>query len=252
MPDVAESLTECLAGMEIDVIVISGDLTQRARTREFEAARIYLSKLSDLPIVVVPGNHDIPLYNVWKRFARPQAGYQEFMGDFPDSFQGSNAMIVGLNSVDPYRSVVNGRVSTEVLDACARRFGQVSRTTGSRFWRVVALHHHLLPPPGWERRKPMPKARRLLERLHEMEVDLVLSGHLHRAYVGNTLDVHPRERQSEGIVVVQCGTSTSRRGRGYEREKNSFNVVSLSDVLHVEHWMYFSGGARSPRFSFGV
>ncbi len=104
------------------------------------------------------------------------------------------------------------------------------------------MHHHLIPPPSFNPNVPIRDARRTLEALTEARVDMVLAGHLHRAYIGNTLDVYAGENRSHGIIVVQCGTSTSRRGRGMEREKNTFNYIQIeSDSISVQHNIYFSG-----------
>jgi hypothetical protein len=69
---------------------------------------------------------------------------------------------------------------------------------------------------------------------------LILGGHLHRAYIGNSLDVYPSKDRSSGIIIVQCGTTTSQRGRAREREKNSFNLIKVDDdMVRVTHYMYF-------------
>jgi hypothetical protein len=87
----------------------------------------------------------------------------------------------------------------------------------------------------------MPKAKRALNLFLELGVDLILGGHLHRAYIGNTLDIYAGRRRERGIIVVQCGTTTSRRGRGREREKNTLNLIKVGDeMLRVTHYMYFS------------
>jgi hypothetical protein len=64
---------------------------------------------------------------------------------------------------------------------------------------------------------------------------------LHRAYIGNSLDIYAGRHRKRGIIFVQCGTTTSRRGRGREREKNSFNLIKIgSEMLRVTHYMYFA------------
>jgi hypothetical protein len=86
----------------------------------------------------------------------------------------------------------------------------------------------------------MPKAKRAMERFVELRVELILGGHLHRAFIGNSLDFFPGAQRDRGVIIVQSGTSTSRRGRGREREKNSFNVVEIdSSALIVTHYVYF-------------
>jgi hypothetical protein len=74
----------------------------------------------------------------------------------------------------------------------------------------------------------------------ELGVDMIFGGHLHRAYIGNSLDVYAGADREHGTIIVQCGTTTSRRGRGREREKNSFNFIDIEgDLLHVTHYLYF-------------
>lgn len=87
----------------------------------------------------------------------------------------------------------------------------------------------------------MPGAKRALDVLTELRVDLILSGHLHRASIGNSLDIYAGQDREHGILIVQCGTSTSRRGRAREREKNSFNWIRVTDrVIRITHYMYFA------------
>ena len=77
-------------------------------------------------------------------------------------------------------------------------------------------------------------------RFVEMRVDLVLGGHLHRAYIGNSLDFYPGTHRERGVIIAQCGTTTSRKGRGREREKNSFNLVELDQTtIAITHYIYF-------------
>src|SRR5690606_26289819 len=93
--------------------------------------------------------------------------------------------------------------------------------------RILVSHHHFAPPPDWEGAQVMPKAKRALDAFTAMRVDLILGGHLHRAYIGNSLDVYSGRDREHGIGTVQSGTSTSRRGRAREREKNTLNVIRV-------------------------
>ena len=84
------------------------------------------------------------------------------------------------------------------------------------------------------------RAKRAIDVFTELKVDLIMGGHLHRAYIGNSLDLYPGPDRDHGITIVQSGTSTSRRGRVREREKNSFNVVRVGDeVVRITHYMFF-------------
>jgi 3',5'-cyclic AMP phosphodiesterase CpdA len=235
--EVAEALLRIAHELQPDAVIVSGDLTQRAREAEFADARQFLDRLPGAAQVVVPGNHDVPLYRVWERLTAPFALYDRYLGARNTVWRDSRAVVVGLDSTAPHRAVKNGRISRTQLDFCEQALHGLAPDT----YRVVVFHHHLVPPPTFVPARPMPKARRLLERLTALRVDLVLSGHLHRAYTGNSLDVYGGADREHGIIVAQCGTTTSRRGRWREREKNSFNWVQLGDGhVRITHFLYFS------------
>ncbi len=237
-----ERLLEAAHELAPDLIVISGDLTQRAKPAEFASAVEFLNRMPEAPQIVVPGNHDVPLYRFWERLSAPRRLFRRYVNEETNPVLNlPEACIVGLDSTDPYRALKNGRISRRQI---ARLQAQYAAAENQR-WRLLVLHHHLIPAPSFSSPPPMPRARRLLNALTNAGVELVLAGHLHRAYVGNSLDVFAGSARDAGIVVVHCGTSTSRRGRGFEREKNSFNWIELRpQELRVDHFIYFSDGKR--------
>lgn len=234
---VGERLLSFAADLAPDVIVASGDFTQRAKRDQFTAAREYLDRLPPVPTVVTPGNHDVPLYRVRERIFSPFSLYREFISDELDSVtRVDGATFVSLNSTAPRTAVVNGRISRWQLKFAGRAFAGAPEGA----LRVVVTHHHLSPPPDFEGGDVMPRAKRALDFFISEGVDLILGGHMHRAYVGNSLDVYPGRDREHGIVIVQSGTSTSRRGRAREREKNSFNVLRLDEqTIRITHYMHF-------------
>lgn len=236
LPDVSKVLLAQIKTISPDVIVISGDFTHRAKPKEFEAAQDFLQNLPPLPRIVVPGNHDVPLYRIWERLLEPHALYQKYICDqLNTSLYVDDAAFVGLDSTAPYQAIKNGRLARSQLAFCEHAFAAVPENV----LRVAVMHHHLVPAPTFERTRPMPKAKRTLEAFTRMQIDVVLAGHLHRAYVGHSLDVYAGENRDHGIIIVQCGTSTSCRGRGLEREKNSFNLITvLATNILVEHFHY--------------
>jgi 3',5'-cyclic AMP phosphodiesterase CpdA len=237
LPKVGEALLRIAPRLRPDVVVVSGDLTQRAKPEQFAAARDFIARLPDVPRVVVPGNHDVPLYRVLERLTDPLRQYHRHISEQIDRvwrFEG--AVVVALDSTSPYRAISNGRVHVDQLEFCERAF----RDAPAGAARIVVAHHHFVPAPDYEIDRAMPKAKRALGRFLDLGVDLILGGHLHRAYIGNTLDVYAGRHRERGIIVVQCGTSTSRRGRGREREKNSLNLIKIGgEMLRVTHYMYF-------------
>jgi len=242
LPEVGEALLGIVPELGVDVIVASGDFTQRAKRAQFEEARDYLVRLPPLPRIVVPGNHDVPLYRVLERFLRPRALYQEHIsGELDGVTRHGDAVFVWLDSTSPRRAISNGRIHLDQLEYCERVLGRL----GPETVKIVVTHHHFLPAPDFERDQTMPQARRALDRFISLGVDLILGGHLHRAYIGNSLDVYAGADREHGIVIVQCGTTTSRRGRGREREKNSFNVVRIGgEMIEVTHYLYFGDEGR--------
>lgn len=234
---VGESLLRKSAELNPDVVVVSGDFTQRAKPEQFQAAREYLDRLPRVPTVVVPGNHDVPLYRVRERWSSPLGLYQHYISEqLNTATQVDGAVIVALDSTSPRRAISNGRVHLDQLDFCAEHLQSAPEGVA----RIVVAHHHFAPAPDYERDQTMPKAKRAMDRFLNLGVDLILGGHLHRAYIGNSLDIYPKAKRGHGIVIVQSGTSTSRRGRGRERERNSFNVIKISgQMLRVTHYMYF-------------
>lgn len=240
VPRVGAAVLRLAPELHADLIVASGDFTQRAKREEFQAARAFLDQLPDIPTVVVPGNHDVPLYRICERLMRPHDLYREFISDELDYVvEIENAVIVALDSTSPRRAVTNGRIHRSQLEFC----GRALLNTPEDACRIIVAHHHFAPAPDYLHDQTMPKARRAMEQFVELGVEMILGGHLHRAYIGNSLDFYPGNHRDRGIVFLQCGTTTSRRGRGREREKNSLNLVSIETrMIDVTHYMYFDEG----------
>ncbi len=214
-----------------DVVVISGDLTQRARKYQFLQARDLLDQLSS-PFLVIPGNHDVPLYNLFLRFCRPLDRYRGFIAATPDVAMLNKVeglSVVGLNSTRSF-TVDGGGLGDEQLVWAESQFAQAPGNN----CRVVAVHHHFLPDGGHQ--QPIRRARYLLRRFAAMGVEMVLVGHRHWARA---------ERTCEGPLVVQAGTATSRRGKGQEKGKNSYNVIEVeSATIQVTCHRYEAGPDR--------
>lgn len=239
LPEVLGVFDAEVRALEPDVLVVSGDLTQRAKSHEFEAAAGWIESFGDLPVVTTPGNHDVPLYRIVERLFDPYREWRRWISKELDSVTRIPGMtIVALNSAAPRRAIVNGRLSTTQLDFAREAF----RATPPDEVRVIVTHHHLVPAPDYEADRPLPGARRLLAAFESMGVELVLGGHLHRAYIGNSIDHAPRDAPRDGLLTVQSGTTSSSRGRARERKKNSYNVIRIDDDrIEVVHHLYDAG-----------
>ena len=237
VPHVGEALLEIAPQLLPDVIVVSGDLTQRATAEQFLAARQFMDRLPAVPRVVVPGNHDVPLFRIVERLTQPHALYLKHISqDLNSVLRMEGLVIAALDSTAPWTAITNGRLRTWQLDFCRDAFAGLPETV----FKMVVAHHHFAPAPDYLHDQTMPHSRRAIERVVDMGVEMILGGHLHRAYIGNSLDFFPGSRTDRGTIILQCGTSTSRRGRGREREKNTFNLIRIdSDMVQITHFMHF-------------
>jgi len=241
VPEVGEAVLRLAPQLNVDAIVVSGDFTQRAKAEQFESAAAFLDRLPDVPRLCVPGNHDVPLFRLRERLLDPLGLYKKFISpELNPVLALDHAVIVGIDSTSPRTAVTNGRIHPWQLETAERVFAE--SPTGVA--RIVVAHHHFAPAPDYLYDRTMPQSKRAIMRFIDDDVDMILGGHLHRAYIGNTLDVYPGAHRERGIVIVQSGTSTSRRGRGREREKNSFNVIDIDgETIKITHYLYFDADA---------
>jgi len=237
LPDVGEAVQRLAAELKLEAIVVSGDFTQRAKPEQFLEARQFLDRLPDVPKIVVPGNHDVPLYRVAERLSDPLKHYRAMIEDRLNyAVEVDGAVFAALDSTAPRSSISNGRIHAEQLEFCEQVFSGLPDET----LKVVVAHHHFAPAPDYERDSTMPKAKRAIDKFVDLDVDMILGGHLHRAYIGNTLDLYAGRHRDRGIIIVQSGTTTSHRGRGREREKNSLNVIRVDTrMIQITHYIYF-------------
>lgn len=200
-----------------DVLVVSGDLTQRARPEQFEEARAFLDSLPG-PQIVVPGNHDISLYNVFRRFVQPLERYKRYITeDLDPAYIDQEIAVLGVNTARSL-TIKDGRVSRAQVARLRKRLeGLPPEVT-----RIVVTHHPFDLPEHFEERDLVDRAPLAMKLFSETGVDILMAGHMHASHAGSTAE---RYKISEyAALVVQAGTATSTRGRG---EVNSFNVVRV-------------------------
>ena len=225
----AEALLEDVASPPPTLVVVSGDLTQRARRAEFRAARDWLSRLP-APVLAVPGNHDVPLYDVLRRFLRPLSRYRRYIAPEVDPFfHKEDLAVAGLNTA---RSLTfkNGRISEEQMEALRARLGPLPE----RVFKVLVTHHPFVAFPDDPDPVTVGRGLRALEVAESVGVDLLLAGHLHVGYHGDVRAHHLTLRRS--MLVVQAGTAISRRIRGEPNAYNRLTVEPPHLVLEVRSW----------------
>ena len=215
---IVEPLVAQIAAIAPDAVVVSGDLTQRAKADEFRQARAFLDRLPR-PQIVVPGNHDVPLYRVWERFLSPFGKYRRLVdNELEPQYVDDEMAIIGINTA---RSLTfkGGRINEEQVEAIHRRLEPLDQ----RLMKLVVTHHPFdLPDDPGKSDDLVGRARMAMETFGRCGVDLLLAGHLHASQAGDTADSDPHGGFS--ALAVQAGTATSTRGRG---ESNSFNALRL-------------------------
>ncbi|MFQ5536787.1 MAG: metallophosphoesterase family protein [Gemmatimonadota bacterium] len=231
-PEAGEALQALARGLEPDLVVVAGDLTQRAKAREYRGVRKLLDGLGKAPLVVTPGNHDVPLYRFWERLFAPYRKWRRYIGAELDSVHRvPGATVVALNSSAPRRAIVGGRVDPHQVAFARKAFAGTSPGE----LRLVVLHHHLVPTPSGEGGRPLPNAAELARAFEEMAVDAVLGGHVHHSMVTSSRDLIGGRGPKPGVPFLASGTATSSRGRPPEVGENTLHVIHVDDThLQVE------------------
>ncbi|HET9948602.1 MAG TPA: metallophosphoesterase, partial [Longimicrobiales bacterium] len=211
VPRAGEALVRFAHAARPDVVVVAGDLTQRAKAREFRAAAELLGRLPDVPTVITLGNHDVPLYRVWERVLTPYRNWHALaLAPLDATTAVPGATFVVLSSSAPRSAIVGGRLLRRQVEFARTAFASAPPSDA----RVLVVHHHFVHTRDRSAGRTLPGARKLLARFEEMGVDLLLGGHVHQTHITTSRALLPGE--GPGIPLVACGTTTSRRGRGPE------------------------------------
>jgi len=216
------ALLRAIAELAPDLVVVSGDLTQRARIKEFNAAADFLAALP-APFLVVPGNHDVPLYNLVRRWLSPLERFRRYItSDLTPFYEDSEIAVLGVNTARAL-TFKDGRINRGQIAAAMRRFAHC----GKDVTRIVVTHHAFDTPdpvPGVAAtHKVVGRAPMAMAGLMRAGVDMILSGHLHSSGVGETTKRYPAPGRA--VLLIRAGTATSTRRRG---EVNAFNVVRVA------------------------
>jgi 3',5'-cyclic AMP phosphodiesterase CpdA len=234
-PLVLEPLIEAIRELNPDMVAVSGDLTQRARSYQFEQAREFLDRLPK-PQIVVPGNHDVPLHNVFSRFLNPLHKYRRYItDDLRPFYHDEEIAVMGVNTARSL-TIKGGRINQHQVAWMQERLCACD----PELVKIVVTHHPFDLPEGHHERNLLGRARMAMEALAKCGADVFLAGHLH---VGHTTHSATRYRiKGHSALVVQAGTAASTRGRG---EANSFNVIRVDRPhIAIDRLEWQSGRAR--------
>jgi 3',5'-cyclic AMP phosphodiesterase CpdA len=215
----AEDLLASLREANPDLVVLTGDLTQRARSGEFVQARHFLNRIAQ-PKLVVPGNHDMPLFNLFHRLLTPLAKYHRYissLGLAGDLFANQAIAVLGLNTARRFTHK-RGRISTEQIALARRTFCALP----SSVFKILATHHPLGYPNDEAPRELARGSAPALEAIAAVGVHLLMSGHHHRALSGYK-DIGMGA--SGSVLILHAGTAISARLRG--TEGNTYNLIRI-------------------------
>ena len=215
---VVARLKEKIVELNPDLTVISGDLTQRARAAQFIEAKAFLDSLPQ-PQIVVPGNHDIPLHNVFARFVTPLEKYKKYITqDLHPFYADAEIAAIGINTARSL-TIKDGRVNEKQVAVIREKMGDLP----DEILKVIVTHHPFDLPAGYNDDQIVGRAEMAIREITKSGADVFLAGHIHISHIGQTATRY-KLGAGRSALVVQAGTATSTRGRG---EANSFNVLEF-------------------------
>jgi 3',5'-cyclic AMP phosphodiesterase CpdA len=245
-PKVEEALVRLAGELRPEVVVASGDLTNRGRRREQERARALLQSLG-APVVAVPGNHDLP-YTFPARFTAPWREFERVWETTDPTYASPSLHVVGLNSARPFRHQ-SGGIRDGQLRGAATRLGEAAPGA----YRVVVLHHHMIGAP-WRAARKRPLARRdhVLRALVAAGADLIVAGHIHQAAVSERHEFEVVSDDARAVVIsIAPGLGQPRPRRlGEARGLQVYEIEAGALTVETRIWRGDDWAATARR-SFG-
>ncbi len=232
-PSIVQALIDDINDAEADLVVVSGDLTQRAFGHQFRAARRMLDAF-DAPTLVVPGNHDVfPWWRILSRLFDPLRRYRKLIQpNLAPRWKGDGVIVQGINSAFGW-SIQGGRITDLELQQIEDGFTDALKDD----FRVLVVHHHLAELEELGDHDLSRGAQKAFDTAHAAGVGLILCGHLHQSHVAH-VSVHEGARP---IIVATSGTSTSSRARGEDRSANFYNQIQITpEQITVEERRFLS------------
>ena len=243
---VVEALLELARRESPDLVVFSGDITQRARRSQFSGARRFIDRLQPRALLTIPGNHDIPLFNLAARIFTPYANYTSAFGEnLEPVYEAARLLVIGVNTTRPQRHV-DGEVSREQIDRVA---GRLKAATAAQL-RIVVVHQPVLAIAASDRHNLLHGHRDAVPTWAAAGADIIMGSHIHLPYVRSLRTTFPDLPRD--VWAVHAGTSISRRLRG--RADNSVNLIRVQGAhsprqCTVERWDYVAALDRFERHS---
>ena len=237
VPAVVEALVQLAAQQRPDLVVLSGDITQRARAVQFSAARAFVDRLG-APVLAIPGNHDIPLFDLWARVSAPHARYAAAFGtELEPVHRSAGLLVVGVNTTRAWRHK-HGEVSLPQIERVAREL----EGAGAEQLRVVVVHQPVAVVRAEDAVHRLRGHREALQRWASAGADLVLGGHIHLPYIA------PIEGLARPLWGVQAGTAESSQVRpGVAQSVNLLRWDPAAGGCLIERWDHAAAQGRFVR-----
>jgi 3',5'-cyclic AMP phosphodiesterase CpdA len=229
---VVQSLRELARELRPDLLLVSGDITQRARSAQFARAAALVRELGAARVLAIPGNHDVPLFNVAARALDPYAGYRRYFGrELEPRFETADCLVLGVKTTRRYR-----HVDGEISAAQRARVAAQLRSASPAQLRLVMLHQPIAVPRPTEEHNVVRGRDEAVRDWAEAGADLILSGHIHLPFV---LPLHESFSLPRSVWAVSAGTAISSRTR--HDAGNSLNVIRTLPTPRtsiVQQWDY--------------
>lgn len=220
VPAVRDALLADLTSEPPDLLLLTGDITQRARRAQFASARAFLEALPPMPMLCLPGNHDLPLFDVFTRFTRPYERFRRYISpDLEPQFEDPRLAVLCIDATSPRRHK-DGAVDAAQVQRTAARLQGLAQP-----FRLVATHQPLASATREDQRNVIHGAQPALQGWIAAGADLFLGGHIHLPYC---LQVGTDDG-TRSAVLLQAGTCISHRTR--QGIPNSYNVIRLEQDL---------------------
>ena len=221
-PESLEALARLAEEARPELVIASGDLTHRGLRSQHDRVAAFLRGL-ELPLLTIPGNHDIP-YTFPKRFTRPWQEFERQWETTEPTYRSDTLVVAGLNSVRPWRHQ-SGRLRDVQVQRAAETFAGIPETA----FRIVTFHHHLLGAPWRSRKKPVAKRNRVLAGLVEAGADLILAGHIHQSTVAERREFELSTPGGERAVVVSIAPGFGQPRPHRRGEARGLHVYEIED-----------------------
>ena len=233
-PEVVEALVSLSRRVSPQLLIVSGDLTQRAKSEQFQAASAFINRLGVSKKLVIAGNHDIPLFDLASRFFTPYARFGKVFGNDMEPIANlPGVLVVGVKTTRRYRHI-DGQVSAQQIDRVA---GLLKNAHPSQL-KVVVTHQPVCVTHEEDKADLLKGHEQAIKAWSQAGANLILGGHIHRPFVCALHEQNPALTRQ--IWAVQAGTAVSSRIR--HDVGNSVNLIRFELATPrqcvVERWDY--------------